>query len=287
MPPVVLVAALFAVLFWGGSPVGTKVAVAEFPPLGMSALRTLIAGPIGVALALALGIAVPPAWRERRLLALCGFCGFIGFPVLFTYGVARTSAIHAAMILAMLPVFTGAIANALDRRRPGPAWWAGCAIAIAGEALLLAGRDPGGQASWQGDSLVVASAIVASTGYVTGARLQQAGYPSQGTTYWGLALAGLAFLPFTPWLLGGIAWAGISAAAWAGVIYLALGVSMLGYVIWYWALARGGIARIGVLQFLQPVSGLVLAALLLGEPLSPTVLLAAAVILVGVFIATR
>ena len=44
-------------------------------------------------------------------------------------------------------------------------------------------------ASLAGDSLCLLSAIIASTGYVTGARLSQAGYPSQATTYWGIALA--------------------------------------------------------------------------------------------------
>lgn len=292
MPSFVIPAALFAVLFWGGSPVGTKLAVGEFAPLAMSALRTLIAGPVGVVLALALRIPLPRTGRERALLALCAFCGFIGFPVFFTYGMARTSAIHGAMILAMLPVFTGAIANALERRLPSVRWWLGCAVAIAGEILLVSGRDAsaanaGGEATLEGDAWALLSALVASTGYVTGARLSQAGYPSQGTTYWGIALATLVFLPATPWLLGDIRWATISPVAWAGVIYLALGVSMLGYVIWYWALGHGGIARIGVLQFLQPVSGVALAWLLLDEPLTPRLLGATAIVLAGVFIATR
>ena len=287
MSPIVLLAALFAVLFWGGSPVGTKVAVGEFTPIAMSALRTLIAGPVGLILALALRIPLPRTRTEAVLLALCSFCGFIGFPIIFTAGIARTSAIHGAMILAMLPVFTGAIAHTLERKRPAPLWWLGCAIAIVGEAVLVSARTPGGEATLAGDALVVLSAMVASTGYVTGARLAQAGYPSQGTTYWGIVLATLLFLPFSPLLFATTMWSAISPAAWAGVIYLALGVSMLGYVIWYWALSKGGIARIGVLQFLQPISGVILARLLLAEPITPTVLTASAIVLAGVFTATR
>jgi len=54
-----------------------------------------------------------------------------------------------------------------------------------------------------------------------------------------------------------------------------------------WALGKGGIARIGLLQFLQPVSGVLLAWLLLGEPVSASLPAATALILLGVWIATR
>jgi drug/metabolite transporter (DMT)-like permease len=54
--------------------------------------------------------------------------------------------------------------------------------------------------------------------------------------------------------------------------------------VWYWALNRGGIARIAPIQFLQPFSGLVLAAVLLGEQLPLSLGLAAVAILVGVWI---
>ncbi len=288
MPPAVLLAALFAVLFWGGSPVATKLAVEALPPIPMSAVRAGLAAPVGVALALLLRIPLPRRGRQAWLLTLCAFCGFIGFPVIFSYGIARTSAIHGAMILAMLPVFTGAIAHALEGRVPGRMWWIGCAIAVGGEAVLIFGRAGAAEeASLTGDAICMVAAVIASTGYVTGARLSQAGYPSQGTTYWGIALATLAYLPFMPWVSQGVDWAAVPWRAWASVVYLGLGVSTLGYVIWYWALGKGGIARIGVLQFLQPVAGVALAWGMLGEPLTGTVLSATGVILAGVVIATR
>jgi len=59
------------------------------------------------------------------------------------------------MILAILPVMTGAIAQHWDRQPPRALWWLGCAIAFAGETLLL--YDPAavdGAASIEGDLLV-------------------------------------------------------------------------------------------------------------------------------------
>ena len=71
------------------------------------------------------------------------------------------------------------------------------------------------------------------------------------------------------------------------VLFLALATSIVGYIGWYWALDRGGIARTAPLQFLQPISGLLLAALVLDERLTSTLVAGAAVVLVGVWLARR
>lgn len=289
MSPAVIVVALFAVLVWGASPVGTKFAVSELPPIAVAALRTAIGGLASLPLALALRIPWPQGATQRRLLLLSSFCGFIAFPLLFSFGLRYTSALHAAMILALLPVVTGAVAKAWDRQRPQARWWIGCAIAFSGTAVLALSRHSVSAApsSLFGDALILLANVAGGAGYVCGGRLKQAGYPSQGSTFWGVILANIAVVPALPWALSGIAWQDVSAAAWAGVFYLAIGVTIIGYVSWYWALGKGGIARVGLFQFLQPVSGVLLAWLLLSEPISDAFLLAAALVLSGVWIATR
>ena len=76
----------------------------------------------------------------------------------------------------------------------------------------------------------------------------------------------------TPLGLGLVAADGAPDAArqaWAAVVFLAVFTSIVGYVGWYWALAHGGIQRIATIQFIQPISGIALAALVLGERLTP------------------
>ena len=57
--------------------------------------------------------------------------------------------------------------------------------------------------------------------------------------------------------------------------------------MWYWALGQGGIARMGLTQFLQPVSGVLLAAAFLREPITMVLLISSIAILLGVWIAMR
>lgn len=294
MSPLVIVAALAAVVLWGASPVAAKVAVGELSAITVALLRTFLGGLLALPVVLALRIPLPATRRLRLVLLLTGFCGFIAFPIPFTIGLKMTSANHASMILAALPITTGAIALLWDRRRPTRIWIIGSLIALAGEAVLIGGRQGAGvvnQPSLAGDLLVLASNFAASLGYVAGGRLQQAGYPSTGTTFWGaVAMAAvLAPLVVALTLFGGLGaeMAGAATRSWLAILYLAAVSTIIGYVLWYWALGKGGIARVGLIQFLQPVSGVILAALLLGEGISVSFALASALVLFGVWLAIR
>ena len=284
----VFAAALGAVIIFGGSAVATKVAVSAISAVDVSILRTVIGGLVALPLALVLRIPLPQKGAQRWLLLLSGFCAFIAFPLLFTIGVSLTSANHATMILAILPVLTGAIAMTWDRQRPALTWWIGCAIAFSGEVLLL--YDPAADSSnagIAGDLLVWLSTLFASLGYVAGARLQRSGYSSRGTTFWGVSLFALLLLPPAPLLLDFNSLQTAGAWPWSGLLYQAIGVTIVAYILWYYALGTGGIARVGLFQFLQPVSGVVLAFIILTEVLSLVFLLASAIIMLGVILAFR
>lgn len=284
---VVVVVALVAVIIWGASPVATKMAVAEFPPLAVAVLRTIIGGAFALVLALILRLKLPETNYKRGLLLLSASCGFIAFPAFFSIGVHFTSANHASIILASLPIFTAAIAATWDRRWPHAIWWVGVAVALGGEYLLVSSKDvTGGQgASFTGDIIVLTGNFFASLGYVAGGKLQQAGYASSGTTFWGAGLAAIILLPVFPFVIGDTSVQAVSMQSWIGVFYLAIGVTIVGYAMWYWALGKGGISRIGLMQFLQPVSGVILAWFLLGESFGVGFIVASALVLAGTWIA--
>lgn len=107
------------------------------------------------------------------------------------------------------------------------------------------------------------------------------------TTLWGISLSAVVLLPLLAWSLwsGGVPEA--DAAAWGSILALATLVSVLGYIGWYWALAKGGISRIASTQFTEPLFGVALAAVVLGERPAPVTLVGAAGVLLGAWLVLR
>jgi drug/metabolite transporter (DMT)-like permease len=284
----VFLAALAAVVIWSAGPVATKLAVNELPVWTVAILRTFLGGAVALPLVIALGIPLPRERRQRVLLLVSGVSSYVAFPVLFCLGMTRTSGTHGVMILAFLPVLTGLMAHVSERRLPRGLWWLGCILAVTGEFLLLSTSiTPRQAASFLGDPLVFASTLFLALGYVTGGHLTRSGYPAQGTAYWTVVVGSLLLAPFVPFIATGTDLASADPIAWASILYLALGVTVAGYILWFWAMARGGISQVGLIQFLQPVSGILIAHVLLNEPLHLVLLASGALVIGGIAIANQ
>jgi len=288
-PGLPVAVALALMVIWGGTPMFSKIAIGQIDPLLVGILRTVIAGCLALPLAVALRHPLPSDKLGRQLLAFSAFAAFIAFPLLFTVGQQFTSAMHGALVLATLPVFTSLFGTLLERRRVSKTWIAGCVIALAGEAVVIVWRSAGATqgSSLKGDLIVLVSSALCALGYVAGARLSQRGYASLPTTLWGVAGAAVVLLPMLAWRLvrTGVPHAG--AAAWGSVLVLALLTSVLGYIAWYWALGNGGISRIAPVQFTQPLFGVALAAVVLGERPAPVTAVAAVAVLFGAWMVLR
>ncbi len=272
--------ALAAILLWAGTPVATRIGALAGDGLTIGLWRTLLAA--AVALVLLRTSAAPPPGASRGLLLAAGLSNFAVFPLLFSLGIAHSSATHGALLLALLPVFTSLFAFLFDGERPGRRWAFGSLAALIGTPLVILGRE--GEALAEGallgDSLLLASVVAVSFGYVTSAKAAR-GWSSWAVTLRGLIIGALALLAIMPFLPAESRLPQ-STEAWLAIGYLALLGSLLGYVLWTGALARGASGKIGQLQFLQPLASLALAVWLLGEGLSPASMAGAALILIGV-----
>ncbi|HEY6335760.1 MAG TPA: DMT family transporter [Alphaproteobacteria bacterium] len=76
----------------------------------------------------------------------------------------------------------------------------------------------------------------------------------------------------------------VGAVTWMSLGYLAICSSILAYAAWYWSLVKGGIARIAVARFCNPLVTVALAVAILNERVTWPLALSGATILAGVWL---
>ena len=256
------------VAIFAGSLPATRVAVMDFAPVFLTSARAAIAGVLGLALLLALRQPWPKA-ADLPSLALTALGVVLGFPLLTALALQHITSAHSIVFVGLLPLCTAVFAVLRGGERPRPAFWL---FSIAGAACVAGFMGLGGMgASLQGDLLMLAAIAVCGLGYAEGARLSRT-LGGWQVISWALVLSLPVMLPLAL-LTRPASFAHVGAPAWWGLAYVSLFSMLIGFVFWYRGLAQGGIAAVGQLQLLQPFMGLGLAALLLREPVSWTMLM--------------
>jgi drug/metabolite transporter (DMT)-like permease len=130
-------AAVLALALWSGTVIATKVAVVYMSGLTAGVLRSMLAGVVAMVIALLFRLPRPSAGTDRFLLIASGLASFAVWPALMSVGIERTTASHAAIIMAMIPVFTVLITHMVEWRLPQPGWWLGAAAAFVATVILV------------------------------------------------------------------------------------------------------------------------------------------------------
>jgi drug/metabolite transporter (DMT)-like permease len=258
---------LLGVIIFSGSLPATRVAVSDFSPLFLTSARAVIAALLGAALLLVLRQS-RPAKDDLLSLANVAIGVVVGFPLLTALALQYITSAHSIVFVGLLPLATAIFGVLRGGERPKPLFWLFSGVGsatVVGFALAY-----GGEVSLVGDLLMLAAIIACGLGYAEGAKLSR--------TLGGWQVISWALLVSLP-LMGIIAlmtlpgsWQDISNPSWLGLAYVSVFSMLVGFVFWYHGLARGGIAGVGQLQLLQPFFGLLLAASLLGEHVSPTMI---------------
>jgi drug/metabolite transporter (DMT)-like permease len=275
-----------AVAIWGASPVATAIAGRNnMPPELIAGLRTVGGSILLLPFLFRFRTKFPSRWPERLELVIGGVIGFAAYPLALSAGVLKTSVTHASVILAAAPIFTGLLSFLITGHWPKARWWIGGAIALGGIGLLMALRSvPGAMgktASLTGDALVLLSVILVSVSYVLGGR-SSARIGQWPATVWAITIGALVLAPFTVPATMAFEWSNVDSASLAALLFLVLFVTIIGYALWFYALGKAGAAAVAPLQFLQPVLGVMLAIVLLGEAVSLLAVLSGALIVFGV-----
>ncbi len=250
-----------------------------------------------VALRLALGalVLLPFAWPARAALAprrlpLVAAIALVNSALpfmLFAWAAPRLPAGVSAIANGSAVLFTALAGGLFFGESIGGRRFAALLVGFAGVLLLTGGRGGHGGDAGEGFGLAAAAAVGASMCYGLGAHLVRrhlAGLPP--------AVLGCAALGSSALLLAPLAWAQwpaepVPPSAWAAALVLGLLCTGAAYALYYRLLAQVGPSRSAAVAYLVPVFGVGWAWLLLGEPLTPSMALAGALILGSVAASQR
>lgn len=244
--------------------------------------RAAVAGILSAAFLVLTGARMPRREDWWPLAVTSGGVVF-GFPLLTSIAMRHVEAVHASVIVGVLPLATAVVGALLHRQRPSRAFWA---FATLGSALVVAFavlQSRSAAALQFADALLFGAMACAAVGYAWGARLSQR-MKAEEVICWSLIVA----LPVTlPTALLTRPVAPLPASSWIGFAYVAVFSMWLGFFAWYRGLALGGTVRVSQVQLLQPFLGMLFAVPLLGESLDATTLGFALAVIATVFVGRK
>jgi drug/metabolite transporter (DMT)-like permease len=263
----------------GTNLVAIRVTNRELPPLWNAGARFALAAIVFGAIAVARRSERP----SRRSLVDSAAYGSLAFALFFGFlyaGLVEVSAGLGQTVLALGPLITLFLAVAVGLERLRPLAVAGGVIALAGIGLSFGVRD--------GEDVPLVSllaVVAAATAFAAGGIVVKASRPTDpyvrnaiATSLGAAMLLGMSVAIGERWALPS------TSDAWLAFIYLVLPGTVAVFSVFLYLLRNWTASRVSYQFVLAPIVAIGLGALLLDEPLTPGVLIGAALVIAGVYV---
>ena len=279
-----LIASLAAVyLIWSSTYLAMRIAITDLPPLLMAALRFSAAGAVMLVIALRRGATFPPLREWLQVLPIGGLL-FLGGNGLVGIAELSVSSGGAAVVCAMMPLWVGVL-GLLTGERPSKREWMSLAIGFVGVFVLMGGPTLAGETHHI--VLLMFSPLCWALGSILARRLP------------GRSAKDSFMLPAMQMLTGGLvlfAAAAIrgdriptdaSAESWLALGYLWVFGSLVAFTAYSWLLRNARPLVATSYAYVNPPLAVIMGAVISGEPLGITTLVANVLILGAIWLALR
>jgi drug/metabolite transporter (DMT)-like permease len=263
----------------------TRYLVGNADPITLAILRWGIGFACVLPTALLLRVKWPPRSDWAGVAAL-GICFFGLFFVLYNIAIGFTTAARASLALATLPLHTMVVGALLGIEPLTARKSTGVCVALLGViAALASGLSAAPAGAWRGE-LIMTGAVLCMAFYNVWSRPFIQRSSALGFLTVGMG-AGAAVLILVGSLTGSIAVLGsFSTPQWIAGVYLGIGGGALAFILWVLALERATPTRVASTMTVNPVAAGVLATQLVGEPITPNLVLGLVAVFAGIWIAT-
>jgi drug/metabolite transporter (DMT)-like permease len=227
-----------------------------------------------------------PAREDLPAVAFLGLCFFGLFFILYNIAIGFTTAARASLALATLPLSTMVVGALLRVERLTWRKTLGVCVAVFGVvAALAAGLSAAPAGAWRGE-LIMAVAVFCMAFYNVLSRPFMRRSSALGFLTVGMG-SGAAALILVGFFTGSIAaLQSLSTPQWIAGVYLGVGGGAAAFILWVLALERASPTRVANTMTVNPIAAALLATLLIGEPITPNLVVGLVAVFAGIWIAT-
>ena len=231
--------------------------------------------------------------REKAILLLSAIFGVVVNQLLFFEGLARTTPINAALIMTTTPLLVLVVSAISGGEKFTFLKGLGVGLGLLGAAMLISSKTVANDSSFSfafdfnlGDLFILLNATSYAI-YLVIAKPLLKKYSALSISKWLFSLALPFVLPFGFSDLGTTNFVEMPTEIYAGIGYIVLFTTFLAYLLNAWALRSVSSSVVGIYIYLQPVLATFIAIALDKDSLTPTKMMWAACIFLGVFLVSR
>lgn len=277
---------ILAALFWSGAFIAGKYSVAEFPVLSLVFFRFLFA----TAIIFPIMIKTEKNWKITKedipvFLAL-GVVGMIGYHVFFFECLKYTTATNSSIIGATNPIVTTIFAGIFLKERFKSKHILSLLLSFVGVVLIVTGGHLSTlkEFTFNKGDLIMMIAVVCWSAYSVMSKKVAGKYSPIKITAYAFLFCAVIIFPFTFMENPMEFIPEVSINGWMSVLYMSCFASVCGYLIQQISIKNIGPAKTNMYINLNPVFSMILAYILLGEPIVIVKVIAAGCIIAGVLI---
>lgn len=230
-----------------------------------------------------------PVFQQHwRLVLALGILGVTGFNTLVYFGLQTTTATNGVLMQSVNPIFIIALSSLLLGEFATRRQWIGIMLSLLGVLVILIQGQITNllKLDFHAGDLIILLAVLDWSLYTV--LLRKLPHELKGLPILGYTIA-IGVLGILPLYLAEIIWTSrtmpFNAISISSVLYVALFPSVLSYLFWNHGTQRIGANRAGQFAHVVPISGILIAVLLLGEQLHLYHLLGITLVAAGIVLA--
>ncbi len=279
-------AILVAMLVWGTSTIGTKLALNNFPPITLITLRFTIAVVLMAIIGLFTKQLQPLRKQDALLFILTALIQPFGYYTFETFGLQMISTPTVAeVILSTIPLFSPLFAWLILRERVTIYNLLGVVISMVGVLIMIAAGETAFTMSSPWGYVLLACAVMASIFYAIMLRKIPAYYNDWSIVFYIMLFGTIMLYPV--WLAVDLPKMDTFVWDWTGfgaIAYLAIFCSIICYILFCYCVRRIGVTRTNVFNNIRPVFTALYMLFFFGEQLPLVKWGGIIIVVIGLFV---